>query len=134
MANSGSIHDFVPKFKQPFSIQVASGLDIQTLMNELSRLDDSVRRLSETQDTLKEFLDEATRKGEQRDPELEAAFEENKDVIGSQEERIHMITLVLVEKGVSAESLAHYLPKSQDPRGQSLNTMEPINDDGGIDL
>jgi hypothetical protein len=120
---------FVPKYRQPFTLEMAIELDVQTLItggcyilsssrlpvidvkllmhidftyhimasnlsqthfmvcptsvasSELSRLEDSVQRLTDTQDTLKNALDEDSTAGRARDPDLLEAYEDNVTVM-----------------------------------------------------
>ncbi|KAJ7591001.1 hypothetical protein C8J56DRAFT_934432 [Mycena floridula] len=66
-------------------------LPIETISQEIARLQDSVRRLDETQHLLQEHLaSEST-----PDPEITQAIQENETTIGSQRERILMLKLAM---------------------------------------
>ncbi|KAJ3814198.1 hypothetical protein F5876DRAFT_17466, partial [Lentinula aff. lateritia] len=102
-----------PRYNQPFTLSEAILLDISTISEEISRLQYSIKRLRETQETLQEVIDEAESPGA-ADVEIVQAFKENQEVMcvalldwqGSQEERILILKLALADKGVS--SGAHY--------------------------
>ncbi|KAJ4481653.1 hypothetical protein C8J55DRAFT_512228 [Lentinula edodes] len=94
-----------PRYNQPFTLSEAILLDISTISEEITRLQYSIKRLRETQETLQEVIDEAESPGAV-DVEIVQAFKENQEVIGSQEERILILKLALADKGVS--SGAHY--------------------------
>ncbi|PVG03658.1 hypothetical protein CPB86DRAFT_691679, partial [Serendipita vermifera] len=105
--------EFIPRFRQPFSLEMAKELDVQTLTTELVRLEDSVQRLMQTQETLKEFMEAEAKSNDasdtKPDEEILKAYEENVEVIGSQQERMQMIVIALEAKGVSRQSLSHYV-------------------------
>ncbi|KAJ3819141.1 hypothetical protein F5880DRAFT_1454817, partial [Lentinula raphanica] len=94
-----------PRYNQPFTLSEAILLDVSTISEEITRLQYSIKRLRETQETLKAVIDEAA-SAETADTEIVQAYQENKDVIGAQEERILILKLALVDKGAS--SGAHY--------------------------
>jgi len=115
-------------------------------------LQNSLEHLRKTQEGLHEYA--ASEPPGDADPEIAKALEENKIVIGSQEERISILKMALAEKGVHVGS--HYdlepanpLKPQADPltvvrRGSdsaATTTMtmasvneEPDEDDGGIHL
>lgn len=113
---------------------MAVELDVQTLTNEMGRLEDSLSRLVATQTTLKEVID-ADDNGADR--EIVQAYEENEEVIGSQRERVEMIIMALGMKGVSLQSMSHYLGGRSLPP-QAINdhvaTAQTGQEEGGIDL
>ncbi|KAG5648983.1 hypothetical protein DXG03_000332 [Asterophora parasitica] len=88
--------DFIPRYAQPFTLAEAVTLD--------------VAHLKQTQTGLQEYID--SEPPEDVDPEITKALEENKTVIGSQEERILILKLALSEKGVHYGS--HYELNSKD--------------------
>jgi len=90
--------DFVPRFAQPFTLAEAAKLDVSVITEEIARLENSLRHLQQTQCDLHEYMVNAG--PERADPEIKAAFDENKIVIGSQQERILMLKLALSSKGV----------------------------------
>jgi len=72
--------------------------------------------------------------GEEVDPEITKAIEENETVIGSQSERISMLKMALLDKGIVAGS--HYDIALPPPRVVAAPTpARPIEEDGGgVDL
>ncbi|KAJ3774444.1 hypothetical protein FB446DRAFT_728870 [Lentinula raphanica] len=122
-----------PRYNQPFTLSEAILLDVSTVSEEITRLQYSIKRLRETQETLKAVIDEAA-SAETADTEIVQAYQENKDVIGAQEERILILKLALVDKGAS--SGAHYdldakRAPPQDPNGEDLDELHPSEDDSG---
>ncbi|KAI0269140.1 hypothetical protein BC834DRAFT_613903 [Gloeopeniophorella convolvens] len=101
--------DYHPKHPQPFSFSEALKLDPATITEEIARLQNSLKHLKQTQDELRPYLD---------DPELAQASRENEGVIASQEERISMLTMALVEKGVVASG-GHYEVAQTTPAAPS---------------
>ncbi|KAJ3843389.1 hypothetical protein F5878DRAFT_605042 [Lentinula raphanica] len=126
-----------PRYNQPFTLSEAILLDVSTISEEITRLQYSIKRLRETQETLKAVIDEAA-SAETADTEIVQAYQENKDVIGAQEERILILKLALVDKGAS--SGAHYDLDAkgappQDPNGEDLDELHPSEDhSGGLHL
>ncbi|TFK75822.1 hypothetical protein BDN72DRAFT_891698 [Pluteus cervinus] len=125
--------DFKPRYPQPFNLAEAVGLDVSVITQEIARLEDSIRRLRETQVMLKEHTSLST-PGDV-DPEITLAIEENGVVISSQEERIEILKAALREKGVSG---AHYNPsptmldQSAAAPARSLSeNLNDVQDDGG---
>ncbi|KDR83656.1 hypothetical protein GALMADRAFT_35827, partial [Galerina marginata CBS 339.88] len=94
--------EYRPRFAQPFTLSEAIHLDVAVITEEISRLQNSLRHLRETQTVLEQALKE---EGEE-DQEIKKAFDENQIVIGSQEERISILKMALTEKGIIAGS--HY--------------------------
>ncbi|KAJ7068369.1 hypothetical protein C8F01DRAFT_1050487 [Mycena amicta] len=94
--------DYTPRYPQPFTFAEARLLDVQTITEEIARLQNSLQRLHETQTLLREAI------ASEADPELTKALEENQTVIvsGSQTERISILRLALADKGISMG--AHY--------------------------
>ncbi|KAG6821626.1 hypothetical protein H0H93_000135 [Arthromyces matolae] len=90
--------DFIPRYAQPFTYLEALKLDVAVITEEIARLQNSLLHLKHTQAILQECID--AEPSTTVDPELTNALEENKTVIGSQEERILLLKLVLTEKGV----------------------------------
>jgi len=94
--------DFIPRYSQPFTLADAVNLDVAVITEEITRLQNSLRHLKQTQATLQEYIEFES--PADVDPEVTKALEENKTVIGSQEERILMLKLALTEKGVHYSS------------------------------
>ncbi|KAI0750725.1 hypothetical protein C8Q80DRAFT_1153627 [Daedaleopsis nitida] len=86
--------EYIPRYSQPFTLEEARQLAVPIITEEIARLQNSIAHLRRTQDELKDAL--ATSPD---DPDLTQAFEENDVVIGSQNERISMLQMVLAEKG-----------------------------------
>ena len=63
--------DFVPQHAQPFTIEQARQLDVSTITQEISRLENSLNHLEETQTILREALADG------HDQDVEDALEEN---------------------------------------------------------
>ncbi|KAJ3976253.1 hypothetical protein EV361DRAFT_790616 [Lentinula raphanica] len=130
-----------PRYNQPFTLSEAILLDVSTISEEITRLQYSIKRLRETQETLKAVIDEAA-SAETADTEIVQAYQENKDVMCvlgcAQEERILILKLALVDKGAS--SGAHYDLDAkgappQDPNGEDLDELHPSGDhSGGLHL
>ncbi|KAG6873759.1 hypothetical protein C0995_011578 [Termitomyces sp. Mi166 len=136
--------DFIPRYAQPFTLAEAIKLDVAVITEEITRLQNSLQHLKQTQTTLREYINEEP--SHDVDPEITKALEENKTVIGSQEERIFILKLALSEKGVHYGS--HYdinsgasTTKTSQPLSNSSTTlpaptaaMSPEDDDDGIHL
>jgi len=125
--------EYHPKHPQPFSFSEALQLDPGTITEEIARLQNSLKHLKETQDELRPLTD---------DPELAQALRENEAVIASQEERINMLNVALIEKGVIASG-GHYELKQtpvtdaqQSPAARLDPHMDELNEDseGGVVL
>ncbi|PPQ98525.1 hypothetical protein CVT24_004016 [Panaeolus cyanescens] len=94
--------DYKPRYVQPFTLTEAIALDVPVITEEITRLRNSIQRLNDTQSILEKILTQPGGK----DPEMSQAFEENKTVIGSQQERITILEQALREKGVVLDG--HY--------------------------
>ncbi|KAI0003093.1 hypothetical protein BJV74DRAFT_764947 [Russula compacta] len=125
--------EYHPKHPQPFSFSDALKFDPATITEEITRLQNSLQHLKHTQDELSAHSD---------DPELAQALRENEAVIASQEERINMLNLALIEKGVLASS-GHYeltQPRAAATRGPPAPPPDVVIDelngaeDGGVVL
>ncbi|RPD67208.1 hypothetical protein L226DRAFT_499201 [Lentinus tigrinus ALCF2SS1-7] len=105
--------EYTPRYPQPFTLEEARQLAVPIITEEITRLQNSLTHLRRTQEELKEAL--TTSPG---DPDLTEAFEENEVVIGSQNERVAMLQIVLNEKGVRMS--AHYglIQETTDRRPQ----------------
>jgi len=87
--------EYHPKYLQPFSFSEALKLDPTTVTDEITRLQNSLKHLKRTQDELRAYSD---------GPELAEVLRENDAVIASQEERVYMLNMTLIEKGVISSS------------------------------
>ncbi|KAF9569287.1 hypothetical protein CPC08DRAFT_653168, partial [Agrocybe pediades] len=92
--------DYIPRYRQPFTLVEAVKLDVSTITEEISRLQNSLKHLNETQDIIEASLKE------EEDSDLRKAMDENREVIGSQQERISILRMALTEKGIIGG--AHY--------------------------
>ncbi|KAF9534235.1 hypothetical protein CPB83DRAFT_843905 [Crepidotus variabilis] len=112
--------EYKPRFSQPFTLEEALLFEVPVITEEISRLENSLKHLQETQDQLRRFSEES----ETTDPDITKAYEENQVVIGSQEERISILKMALMEKGLSMGP--HYqtgpLPKPQTSRSPNVST------------
>ncbi|KAJ4478224.1 hypothetical protein J3R30DRAFT_3249321, partial [Lentinula aciculospora] len=121
-----------PRYNQPFTLSEAILLDVSTISEEITRLQYSIKRLRETQETLQVVINEAE-SPETADVEIIQAFKENQEVMCvtcslgkcSQEERILILKLALADKGVS--SGAHY---ELDTGTQTTMEIPPHNPNG----
>jgi len=102
--------DYKPRYPQPFTLAEAAALDVSVISEEISRLENSLKYLSETQEVLKAALAETT---ESPDAEIAEALEENRVVMGSQEERITILKMAITEKGIIPGSHYDLAPISQ---------------------
>jgi len=121
--------EYRPRYSQPFTLGEAVQLDVSTITEEITRLQNSIRLLKETQSQLEEVITSDP------DEEFVKAFDDNKLVIGSQEERISILKMALTEKGIHMGS--HYdLPPRSPPTSQSTGHSSNVqtHGDGGIDL
>ncbi|ORY35679.1 hypothetical protein BCR39DRAFT_511452 [Naematelia encephala] len=99
---SGSLPiTFHPAHAQPFTLEQAMLLEINILVAEIQRLENSIQHLRETQSQLTLFLQT------EDDQDLRQAYQENEIVIDSQSERITLIKVALLNK-VGQDSAAHY--------------------------
>jgi len=92
--------DYRPKYYQPFTLEEAVRMDVAVLTEEITRLQNSLQHLKRTQTELQEARSSTP------DPDIVEAIKENELVIGSQEERISILKMALMEKGVFISS--HY--------------------------
>ncbi|KAH9077340.1 hypothetical protein EDB83DRAFT_2349561 [Lactarius deliciosus] len=131
--------EYHPKHPQPFSFSDALKFDVATITEEITRLQNSLRHLNRTQDELRAYSD---------GPELAQVLRENEAVIASQEERVSMLNMALIEKGV-VTSGSHYELTTQPPAVAAVDEQQEIagptrrmvvdnlgeaDDDGGIVL
>ncbi|KAJ7682695.1 hypothetical protein DFH06DRAFT_972454 [Mycena polygramma] len=144
--------DYKPRYEQPFTLSEARLLDVETITEEMARLQNSLQRLRETQDILREHV-ASIQPGESVDPEITSALEENETVMyaclnacclfssscvrcsGSQAERISILKMALADKGIVAGS--HYdigPPPSRAATGPPQTAGHPVEEDGGVDL
>ncbi|KAI0036820.1 hypothetical protein K488DRAFT_28159, partial [Vararia minispora EC-137] len=99
---------FTPRYAQPFTLTEAIALDTTVITDEIARLQNSLKHLEETQELLRQHISEIA----ECDMDVEAAARENEETmfvrpVGSQKERIAMLKLALIEKGVILPS-SHY--------------------------
>ncbi|TCD68193.1 hypothetical protein EIP91_011365 [Steccherinum ochraceum] len=148
--------EYRPRHPQPFTVAEAARLDVPIITEEIARLEHSINHLERTQTELSEFL-----ANEPDDEDFSQAFAENRDVIGSQKERIAMLRLALSEKGIPTNN-PHYEPALPTSTSQPTPSTDrpptiasqqiserspqqtqrrdiptdptPVDDDGGIDL
>ncbi|KAG7096848.1 hypothetical protein E1B28_004256 [Marasmius oreades] len=129
--------DYQPRYPQPFTFSDAIQLDVSTITEEISRLQNSLLHLRKTQEFLREVMDSDPK---EIDVEVKAALEENQQVILAQEERIMMLKLALAEKGsVMGKHYDLVPPGSSGKDGTSWqNPPEPSSEenegDQGIHL
>ncbi|CAE6442323.1 unnamed protein product [Rhizoctonia solani] len=97
---------FRPKYAQPFSFEHACQLDAPTIAE--ARLQNSLRILIETQKQLQDAISSEPIP----DSDLQQAFRENLEVIGSQEERIVMLRKALEAQGAAIADNPHYQVQS----------------------
>ncbi|KAJ6598961.1 hypothetical protein DFH09DRAFT_849813, partial [Mycena vulgaris] len=97
--------DYRPRYTQPFTLAEARLLDVETITEEIARLQNSLHRLGETQEMLRDHV-ASIQPGENVDHEITKAIEENETVIGSQSERISILKMALADRGIVAGS--HY--------------------------
>ncbi|CAK5275529.1 unnamed protein product, partial [Mycena citricolor] len=116
------------KYAQPFTLEEAFALDAETITNEIGRLELSLARLRETQDILREYIDSTTPSDESQ------AFTENEETIGSQTERVEMLKLALVMKGISLDHYTSKTTKPLVPPPQPQSSAEGDDGNGGVDL
>ncbi|KAJ7368401.1 hypothetical protein DFH08DRAFT_675785 [Mycena albidolilacea] len=120
--------EYTPRYTQPFTLSEAKLLDLETITTEIARLQNSLQRLGETQDMLRAHA-ASVQPGEEVDPEITKAIEENETVIGSQSERISMLKMALLDKGIVAGS--HY---DLAPPVVAAPAAASPTEDGGVDL
>ncbi|KAJ6539445.1 hypothetical protein B0H19DRAFT_360476 [Mycena capillaripes] len=129
--------DYKPRYTQPFTLSEARLLDVETIVEEIARLQNSLQRLGETQDILREHVASSIQPGEEVDREITKAIEENEIVIGSQSERISILKMALADKGIVAGDhydIAPPPPRTVPNSAQAQAAARPVEDDGGVDL
>jgi len=120
--------DYKPRYPQPFTLAEATALDVSVISEEISRLQNSLKYLSETQEVLKAALAESP------DAEIAEAFEENQVVIGSQEERITILKMAITEKGIVPGSHYDLAPGSiSQPLITQASTTSTTSSSAAID-
>ncbi|KAJ7638911.1 hypothetical protein FB45DRAFT_1055121 [Roridomyces roridus] len=128
--------EYTPRYAQPFTLTEAKLLDVQTITEEITRLQNSLQRLDETQKMLREYVASIKAGEAPADPEITKALEENVAVIGSQTERISILKMALADIGIIAGS--HYdlaPPASTTPAAAETRPPAPTTeDDDGVDL
>ncbi|EIW61999.1 uncharacterized protein TRAVEDRAFT_44831 [Trametes versicolor FP-101664 SS1] len=118
--------EYRPRYTQPFTLEEARLLDVPIISEEITRLQNSVAHLQRTQDELQDAL--STSPG---DTDLTEAFEENEVVIGSQKERITILRMVLVEKGLPMGPHYDVQPLARDrPAGSTVPAVAPVQPNG----
>ncbi|KAI9001054.1 hypothetical protein BD414DRAFT_473469 [Trametes punicea] len=100
--------EYMPRYAQPFTLEEARQLAVPIISEEITRLQNSLTHLQRTQDELRDALSTSP-----DDSDFTQAFEENEVVIGSQRERITILRMVLVEKGVPMNAHYDLPPRSQ---------------------
>ncbi|GAA5964646.1 hypothetical protein JCM3765_007655 [Sporobolomyces pararoseus] len=117
---------FRPQYDQPVTLAELSTLEPELLVNEISRLENSLKHLNRSNEELQEFLNEE--EDEETKAELVNTVFENQETIARQEERIRMIRIALEEQiGVQATN-SHYTnagsttTTSSNPSTQSTST------------
>ncbi|KAB5595485.1 TspO/MBR family domain-containing protein [Ceratobasidium theobromae] len=101
---------FLPKHAQPFTFEHACQLDPATIAEEISRLQNSLRVLLSTQTQLQDEI----AKQNPPDVDLQQAFQENLEVVESQEERIVMLRTALEAQGAAIADNPHYAIRTQE--------------------
>jgi len=133
--------EYTPRYPQPFTLAEAIRLDASVIYEEITRLNNSIEHLKRSQIELREAV------ASDPDPELDKAIKENNFVIGSQEERVSILKMALVEKGITISlhfdgdsgeaverSSTHAPAQQRNPTQDDHNTIHGVDDDGGIDL
>ncbi|GAA6016197.1 hypothetical protein JCM11491_003766 [Sporobolomyces phaffii] len=110
---------FRPRHDQPVTLAELSTIEPELLVNEITRLKNSLKHLRRSNDELEEFA------REEDDAETKAEFVntvfENRETISKQEERIEMIRLALEEQiGVQATN-GHYASSRESDHPTSLS-------------
>ncbi|KDQ64585.1 hypothetical protein JAAARDRAFT_28227 [Jaapia argillacea MUCL 33604] len=127
--------EYKPRYSQPFTLAEAVLLDIPTITQEITRLQHSLQHLRRTQDELRDYITSSSTP----DNDIEEAFAENSQVIGSQEERVGILKVALSHKGIIASSHydLHTSTHTQHPpcHTESAGTPQtPPTEESGIDL
>ncbi|KAF8897623.1 hypothetical protein BD779DRAFT_1491842 [Infundibulicybe gibba] len=115
---------FKPQYTQPFTLIEAIALDVSVITEEIARLQNSLSHLKSTQEMLREYI-ESEPQGES-DPEVAKAIQENEIVIGSQSERIEILRMALVEKGIPASghyNTEHDVSTNESSRAQPTSAL-----------
>ncbi|TYJ57708.1 hypothetical protein B9479_001562 [Cryptococcus floricola] len=90
---------FSPHHSQPFTLEEAVNLELDTLITEVIRLTNSLEHLYSSQDQLQEFLE--SEEGRE-DPESQQAcieaIRENEELMPRQNERIALLAAALINK------------------------------------
>ncbi|BEJ10888.1 hypothetical protein CspHIS471_0103100 [Cutaneotrichosporon sp. HIS471] len=119
---------FQPSHQQPFTPAEAAQLDVGTIVAEISRLRNSLTHLHSTQGELRLAL------VEEDDADLRSALNENEAVIASQNERVEMLRVALIDK-VGVDSLAHYgIEPQPQTNGSVANGAPTASEDEGMHL
>ncbi|GAA5989270.1 hypothetical protein JCM11641_003857 [Rhodosporidiobolus odoratus] len=121
--------DYSPRHPQPVTLPELRQLEPELLTAEVSRLQNSIQHLEQSNVELGEFAREA--RDEEGDSEgageMDSAREENEGTIAAQRERITMIRLVLEEKiGVDASNPHYQLPSSSSSYSASAMSGPPV--------
>ncbi|KAF8709477.1 hypothetical protein RHS03_02931, partial [Rhizoctonia solani] len=95
---------FEPKHTQPFTFEHACQLDAPTISEGDIPTMNSLKVLSSTQKQLQDAMAAETTP----DADLQEAYRENLEVIGSQEERIVMLRKALEAQGAAVADNPHY--------------------------
>ncbi|KAJ7180194.1 hypothetical protein C8R43DRAFT_972146 [Mycena crocata] len=141
--------DYKPRYTQPFTLTEARMLDVETITEEIARLQLSLQRLGETQEMLRDVV----ANGEKVDIEITKAIEENETVMyaclsrtrpcsssfalcsGSQSERISILKMALADKGIVAGSHYDVTPPPPRVRPEAGPPAHPLEEnDDGVDL
>ncbi|KAJ7665521.1 hypothetical protein B0H17DRAFT_1090788 [Mycena rosella] len=126
--------DYTPRYTQPFTLAEARLLDVETITEEIARLQNSLRLLGETQEMLREHV-ASIQPGEAVDGEITKAIEENETVIGSQSERISILKMALSDKGISAGSHYDFVPPpARVVTDAAARAAAPDDENDGVDL
>ncbi|KAI0677577.1 hypothetical protein C8Q78DRAFT_1003420 [Trametes maxima] len=117
--------EYRPRYTQPFTLEEARQLEVPIITEEISRLQNSLAHLERTQADLREALSDSP-----DDADLSQALGENETVIGSQRERISMLRMVLVEKGVPMS--AHYDLEASQQSSPDTTPIPPVPQMNGV--
>ncbi|WWC71355.1 uncharacterized protein I206_105310 [Kwoniella pini CBS 10737] len=118
--------EFTPKHSQPFTLEEAMGLEIETLVTEIKRLENSIKHLKKTQIELKSYINSEDGNEEEGEGEIELAYKENENTISSQSERITIIKLALINKLGSDARLEHYGLSIDNNNNNNNNNSKPL--------
>jgi len=95
---------------------------------EIARLQNSTRLLRETQAQLQELVDSGNDCSEGI---LAHSIEENVVTLGSQDERISMLRLALLHKGVAVNEEHYGIPNANETKGTTQKIVASGNSGGG---